>query len=164
MFWDIQYWHGLFLSHTATIISHVCSCKWSCGYQKIYTRDKFRCFQYLLISSTESDFSRHPHNILQSALISLLGFHLNIAWTILLTVVCMNNYSQQILLWLKEIWVQNYSKLLYLQVVYQFLLCINWGNPLRPVLPLGEMGFRYFANMKNSQNLNKLGSSRRIFF
>lgn len=99
---------------------------------------------------------------MQSALISLLGFHLNIARTVLLTVVYMNNYSQQILPWLKEL--QNHSKLLYLQVVYQFLLCINSGNPLRPVLSIGEMGFRYFANLKNSQNLNKLGSSRRVFF
>lgn len=99
---------------------------------------------------------------MQSALISLLGFHLNIARTVLLTVVCMSNYSQQILLWLKEI--QNHSKLLYLQVVYQFLLCINSGNPLRPVLPIGEMGFRYFANLKNLTKLKQTWLQQKGFF
>lgn len=142
MFWDTQYWYGLFSSHTAMIISHICSCKRSCGYQKICTRDIFRCFQYLSIPFIESDFSRHPYNILQSALNSFLGFNLSIAWAVLLAVVSVNRHPQQILLWLKEIGVQNHSKLLYLQAVYQVLLCINSGNPHRPVLPTDEMGFR----------------------
>lgn len=64
----------------------------------------------------------------------------------------------------KELWVQNHSKLLHLQPVYQTLLCINPGNLLRPVLCIGGVGYRYFANLKNSRNLNKNCSINRRFF
>lgn len=146
IFWCFEIFqdrHSLVLPCTTMIISHICSCKWSCGYQNICIRDKFRSFQYLLIPSTESDFWKHQHNILQSPMFKRSKFSLRFsAKKIIWTTSNSGFYSQQISLWLTEIWGQNNFKLQYLQLVYQILLRTNPGNPLRIGLPVGGVGYR----------------------